>query len=85
MINTNLKNFINNCVATLFALSILGLLIYGFITGLEKQQVVDCNKLVSQSKEYRNFYITSQEKKNCEEVDINVTAPISDDNGLTFK
>lgn len=47
-------------------------------TGLDKQEVVDCNNLVSQSEEFANagFYITSWEKEMCDAHGITINAPV---------
>lgn len=51
-----------------------------FVHGMEKQEIVTCNKLVEQSKQFSGFFITKSDDEMCRSHDIVIDAPIGFEN-----
>ena len=50
------------------------------MSGMDKSEIVTCNKLVEQSKQYDNFFITKIDDDMCRHHGIVIDAPIGFDN-----
>lgn len=65
---------------TIAKFTIILAFIIGFVyllnTGLKKQEIVDCNTLVGQSKEFANLYITGWQKEMCDAHGISINAEV---------
>ena len=79
-----LKKTIKDAIAMLFFIIVAIVIASGFgmliMSGLEKNEVVTCNKLVSQSKEFKNagFFITKIDDEMCRSHNIIIDAPVVD-------
>lgn len=51
--------------------------------GLDKSEVVQCNKLADDATKYPGFYITAQQKIMCDMHNIKIDAPVQGDNSDT--
>ncbi len=79
-----LKKTIKDAIAMIGLIVIAVACAVGFITvfihGMEKQEIVTCNKLVDQSKQYDNFFITKSDDEMCRTHGIIIDAPVAFDN-----
>lgn len=72
-----MKEIIAKIVVALLLVATLYLVGLAFVTGLEKQDWVQCQKLKSQSQEYPLFYLTQNEKDMCDSLGVTISAPIN--------
>ena len=63
-------------VVALIFLAMFILVVYSLVIGLEKQDKVECQKLLSQSKEFPLFYLTQNEKAQCDFLGVMIDAPV---------
>lgn len=63
---------------TIFIIAFGAFVAWALPKALDRQTRVDCYKLQSQSTQYPNFYITSQENRDCKNVGVEVSATIKD-------
>jgi hypothetical protein len=75
-----LKKTIKDAIAMIGLIIIAVACAIGFITvfihGMDKQEVVNCNKLVEQSKQFDGFFITKSDDEMCRHHGIVIDAPI---------
>ena len=72
----NIFLFLYVLVWSLFIAGFVFALMYFFNAGLDRQEVVDCNKMQSQSMQYSNFYLLQWQKDMCDAHNIIIEAPI---------
>lgn len=63
-------------IGTIVIIAILALLGWALVGAINKTAILECNKLLRQSKEYPKFWITPYEKQACYELGIDIDAPI---------
>ena len=74
MINTNTSKTIITIISLIGAVVIF---IYVLVVGIEKESMVECSKLESQSKEFKEkFFLTQSESDMCIANGFKIDAPV---------
>jgi len=71
-----MKAIIEKIVVALALLVILFLVVKVLAIGIEKSDRVECQKLLSQYREYPLFYLTPNEKEMCDYLGVTIPAPV---------
>lgn len=81
------SNLIQNAVAIVLGIIFFAALFFAVLTGLEKQSEVTCIKLQNQSEEFKHagFYLTESESHICDELGIEIDAPVLKASGEIVK
>lgn len=71
-----MKEIIKQIIVALILLVVIFLVVKLLAIGLKKQDRVECQKLLSWSKEYPLFYLTQNEKEMCDFLGVTISAPV---------
>lgn len=63
-------------VIIILIVAVIGLFLYA---GLQRSEIVYCNKIKDYSRQYAHFYITQWEKDMCDHYGIEIHAPVGND------
>lgn len=71
-----MKNLITNTTLFIVGALIIFFLFKATFDALDKQDEIDCNKWAHEAKEYNNYYITQNQKDQCDTFGITINTQV---------